>query len=268
MNRIEELFKNLTKQKRAGFAGFITAGDPEIASSIKIAEALLAGGADLIEIGMPFSDPMAEGKSIQASHHRALKAGTTMEKVFEVVANLRKQNNSVPIILMGYYNPVFSYGVEVWAQAAAKAGADGAIIVDAPPEEDETLRQASKQYGLAVIRLIAPTSEKRLPLLLKAAQGFLYYVSITGTTGASKPDFEKVAKSINVLRKNTDLPIALGFGIKTPKDSANAAGIADLVVVGSALVDIIAKSSSTDVCIQVKAFVKEHCKAIANVKKA
>ena len=211
---------------------------------------------------MPFSDPMAEGKAIQASSARALAQGMTMDKVFQLTHQLRADYNRVPIILMGYANPVLSYGVARFVSAAKAAGADGAIIVDLPPEEDHDLRRVAEKNNFAIIRLIAPTSGARLPFLLETARAFLYYVSITGTTGAERPDFDNVRVNIEKLRAQTALPIALGFGIKTPEDSKRAAQIADMVVIGSAFVEKIgAGQDITD-------FAKAHRAAIHSVKKS
>ncbi len=266
MTRLSRLFERLKQEERSGFAAFITACDPDYERSVAVAKKILDAGADLLEVGMPFSDPMAEGAAIQASSQRALSSGAKMEQVFALVRALRETHAQAPIILMGYYNPLLAYGLEAWARDASSAGADGVIIVDAPPEEDEALRTASHAHGLVVVRLVAPTSEKRFSVLLKAAEGFLYYVSITGTTGAARPNFSEVEERLARLRQEIkkhkmELPIALGFGIKTAEDSANAARVADLVVVGSALVELIAQGGD------VEAFVKEHVEAIGRVKK-
>lgn len=265
--RLTALFNRLKVEGRAGLAIFTTAGDPDGARSAQVIKTLLAEGVDLLEIGMPFSDPMAEGVAIQKSSQRALAAGATMKKTFALVEKARKENDTTPIILMGYYNPMLAYGIEAWATDAARAGVDGVIVVDVPPEEDGELYQATQKNNLAVVRLIAPTSEKRFPILLERAQGFLYYVSITGTTGAASPDFAAVETSLATLRKQTDLPIALGFGIKTPDDCKKAAALADLVVIGSAFVELVAKSGGGGTDEEIADFVKTSKEAVLSVKK-
>jgi len=265
MSRLASLFTRLHQEKRAGFVPFITAGDPDFATSLEIACALSRLEVDMIELGMPFSDPMAEGKAIQDSSARALAQGMTMEKLFTFLEQIRKQDQTTPIILMGYANPVFAYGIEAWVQEASRKGADGAIIVDLPPEEDQALRDMAHQHDFSIIRLFAPTSTERFAFLLETAQDFIYYVSITGTTGSRRPDFVKVRNKLEALRVQTTLPIALGFGIKTFEDSKQAAKIADLVVVGSALVEKIA--SGQDVVAQVEDFAKAHQAAIRQIRK-
>lgn len=261
MKRLDSLFAQLKKEERAGLAIFTTACDPTYEGSLEIVQGLEAQGVDLIELGMPFSDPTAEGATIQASSQRAIAAGATMDKTFALVRAVREKNQTTPIILMGYYNPILAYGLAAWATAASMAGVDGVIIVDCPPEEEEPLRDAMAGGDLVIVRLISPTSEKRLPLLLKNAEGFLYYVSITGTTGAARPDFAAVAKQLQPLQRQTNLPIALGFGIQTPEDSKAAAALADLVVIGSAFVALVATGAPT------ADFITAHQKAIASVKK-
>ena len=266
MSRIQAVFERLAEEKRAGLAAFITACDPDFSTSLDIAKALIEAQCDLIELGMAFSDPMAEGKVIQASSARALSAGATMKKNFELVEHIRLFDSQTPIIFMGYSNPIFHYGFERWAQDAQKAGADGAIIVDLPPEEDGVLRDAAKDCGLAIIRLVAPTSQNRLDMLINHAQGFLYYISVKGITGASAPDFLQVRDNIALIRQKTTLPIALGFGIKSVDDSKQAALLADLVVIGSALIDSFAdKEDKAKACFD---FVQKHRQAIASIVKS
>ncbi len=235
--RIDAKFRSLKEQKRAGFVAFITAGDPDLETSIKILKGLPDAGADIIELGMPFSDPMADGPAIQAASVRALANGQTMIKTLAMVADFRMLDNTTPIVLMGYYNPIYIYGVERFLTDAKKAGVDGLIIVDLPPEEESELCLPAINAGINFIYLTAPTTtDQRLPVVLKNASGFVYYVSITGITGTGKASVGDVEKSLARIRRHTDLPIAVGFGISTPDDVGDLAGHADAVVVGSALV--------------------------------
>ena len=245
--RIDETFRNLKKEGRAGFVAFITAGDPDLETSIKILNGLPDAGADIIELGMPFSDPMADGPAIQASSLRALNSGQTMIKTLGMVADFRVSNSTTPIILMGYYNPIYSYGVEKFLTDAKKAGVDGLIIVDLPPEEETELCLPALNVGINFIYLTAPTSsDERLPAVLRHASGFVYYVSITGITGTKKAAVGDIEKSIARIRAGSDLPIAVGFGISTPQDVADVARVADGVVVGSALVKTIEAGLEND----------------------
>lgn len=257
MSRIANRFSELKKQNRAGFIAFISAGDPNYDTSLEILMGLPAAGADIIELGMPFTDPMAEGPAIQASSLRALQAGQTMIKTLNMVRHFRKTNTDTPIVLMGYYNPIYAYGVDRFSKDARTAGVDGLIIVDLPPEEDMELRGPAKSAGLDLIRLATPTTdEKRLPAVLDGATGFLYYVSIMGVTGSKDIDTSRVAKEVARIKSVTDLPIAVGFGIKTEKDAAAVANLADAAVVGSALVAEISR------------FVDQHGKVVAGSVKA
>ncbi len=241
--RIDARFAALKEEGRAGLVCFITAGDPDLETSMRILEGLPAAGADIIELGMPFTDPMADGPAIQLASERALKAGQTMDRTLEMVRRFRQQDDATPIVLMGYYNPVLAHGNERFLKAAKEAGVDGLIIVDLPPEEDEELCLPALAHGLNFIRLATPTSdEKRLPAILRHASGFLYYVSITGVTGTRAPDMDEVARAIARIRRHAGLPIAAGFGVKTPGQARQMARIADGVVVGSALVSAIAAS--------------------------
>jgi tryptophan synthase alpha chain len=245
--RIERRFAELKRQGRAGLVAFITAGDPDAATSLKVLKALPQAGADIIELGMPFSDPMADGPAIQASSQRALKAGQTMVKTLAMVKAFREQENATPIVLMGYYNPIYVYGVDRFLADAAAAGVDGLIVVDMPPEEDAELRPQAGQAGLNFIRLATPTTDaKRLPAVLANTSGFLYYVSIAGITGTAAPDLGKVAAHVGRIKAKTDLPIAVGFGVKTKEQVAAIAKLAEGVVVGSALVSAIAQSLDAD----------------------
>jgi len=240
--RIANRFAELKKQNRAGFVAFISAGDPNYETSVEILKGLPQAGADVIELGMPFTDPMAEGPAIQAGSLRALKAGQTMAKTLALVRDFRRGDAATPIVLMGYYNPIYSYGVEKFATDARAAGADGLIVVDLPPEEDAELRAPAKAAGLDLIRLAAPTSDaRRLPAVLDGATGFLYYVSITGVTGTKRIDLTEVTAALKPIKAATSLPVAVGFGVKTEADAAAVARVADAVVVGSALVQEIGR---------------------------
>ena len=241
MSRIAGRFAKLRGENRAGFIAFITAGDPDAETSFAILEKLPEAGADVIELGMPFSDPMADGPAIQASSMRALKAGANMKATLAMVARFRARDAETPIVLMGYYNPIHAYGVERFAADAVRAGADGLIVVDCGPEEDSVLRGPAGKAGLDIIRLAAPTTDDaRLPAVLDGASGYLYYVSIAGVTGTKKAREDEVRAALARIRKSTQLPIAVGFGIKTPEDAAAIARVADAAVVGSAVVDTIA----------------------------
>jgi tryptophan synthase alpha chain len=238
--RIAARFAKLKAENRAAFIPFITGGDPDFATSEEILLGLPGAGADLIEVGMPFSDPMAEGKPIQASSLRALQNGQTMVKTFALVRSLRAKDQDTPVILMGYANPVFAYGIEAFARDAAEAGADGLIIVDLPPEEDEELRLAAKAKGLAIIRLATPTSDDhRLKTIVDGADGFVYYVSVTGVTGGQSVVTAAAAAKVAQIRQHTSLPVAVGFGIKTAADAAQIAQVADAAVVGSSVVNAV-----------------------------
>lgn len=247
MNRIDARFQELRKVGRTGLVTFITAGDPNLADSARILASLPGAGADFIELGMPFSDPMADGPVIQAAGLRALSAGASMKTTLQMVRDFRARDSGTPLILMGYYNPVYVYGTADFARDAADAGVDGLIIVDLPPEEDAELREPAQKSGLCLIRLIAPTTDDaRLDTILEGASGFLYYVSVTGITGAGAGQSEAVASHLSRIRTRTDLPIAIGFGIRTPEDAARLARLGEAVVVGSALVSAVAQSGSQD----------------------
>jgi len=243
MTRIDKTFAALKRQGRAGLVTFITAGDPDYETSLAMLKGLPAAGADVIELGMPFSDPMADGPAIQASSQRALLAGQTMKKTLSMVREFRAEDDTTPIVLMGYYNPIYVYPVDRFIADAVDAGADGLIVVDVPPEEDEELRPAATAGGLDIIRLATPTTDaKRLPAVLANTSGFVYYVSIAGITGTAAPDIASVGAHVGRIKAHTDLPIAVGFGVKTEQQVSELAGIAEGVVVGSALVSAIAES--------------------------
>jgi tryptophan synthase alpha chain len=241
VSRIERRFAGLRAGGRAGLVTYLTAGDPDRGTSERLFSGLAAAGADLIEIGMPFSDPMADGPLIQDAGQRALKAGMTLRGILALVRALRHSDDATPIVLMGYYNPIYRYGGEAFARDATAAGVDGVIVVDLPPEEDAELIGQARAAGLDVIRLATPTSdEKRLPVIVDRAGGFIYYVAIAGITGTRSADSAEVATAVKRLRRFTDLPVAVGFGIKNPEQAAAVARASDAAVVGSALVQRLA----------------------------
>ena len=245
--RLETKFAALKGQGRAGLITFITAGDPDLETSSKILARLPQAGADIIELGMPFSDPMADGPAIQASSQRALKAGQTMVKTLAMVKAFRTKDDSTPVVLMGYYNPIYIYGVERFLTDAVASGVDGLIVVDVPPEEDSEILPQARAAGLNFIRLATPTTDaKRLPAVLANTTGFLYYVSIAGITGTAAPDLSEVAAHVGRIKQATPLPIAVGFGVKTREQVSALAEIAEGVVVGSALVSALAQSLDRD----------------------
>lgn len=241
--RIDRRFEKLRLERRPALVTFVSAGDPDLATSQKILDGLPSAGADIIELGMPFSDPMADGPAIQASSQRALKGGQDMHKTLAMVRAFRAHDQETPIVLMGYYNPIYVYGNDKFLEDAKDAGVDGLIVVDVPPEADEELCLPSVKVGLNFIRLATPTTDdKRLPAVLTNTSGFVYYVSITGITGAAAPDVAQVHTQVRRIKGQTPLPVVVGFGVRTgPQAKAIAAG-ADGVVVGSALVQAIEKS--------------------------
>ncbi|HAE46794.1 MAG: tryptophan synthase subunit alpha [Tistrella sp.] len=235
--RIDRRFAALKAEGRAGLVTFVTAGDPDLDTGARVLAALAEAGADVIELGVPFTDPMADGPAIQRAGLRALAAGVTMIKVLDMVRAFRATDTDTPVILMGYYNPIYAYGAERFAADAMAAGVDGLIVVDLPAEEEEELVRFTDPAGLALVRLVAPTtSVERLPSVVGRASGFLYYVSITGITGTASADISRVAPSVARIRAASELPVAIGFGIKTPEQAAAFAAIGDAVVVGSAIV--------------------------------
>ena len=241
MSRIDRRFAAVKAQGRAALVTFVMAGDPDPAMSLDILKALAKAGADVIEVGMPFSDPMADGPAVQAAGLRALHAGMTLRGVLKIVAEFRKQDADTPIILMGYYNPIYVYGVDKFLTDAKAAGADGMIVVDLPPEEDEELCLPALKAGLSFIRLATPTTDDaRLPSVLANTSGFVYYVSITGVTGSARPDYSRVAIAVKRIKGHTALPVAVGFGVKDAAAAREIAQSADGVVVGSALIDALA----------------------------
>jgi tryptophan synthase alpha chain len=241
--RIDRRFAALRHEGRSALVTFVTAGDPDYATSLAIAEALPGAGADVIELGMPFSDPMADGPAIQASGLRALHAGQTMAKTLRMVRRFRERNDETPIVLMGYYNPIYSYGNDRFLAEARDAGVDGLIIVDLPPEEDDELCLPALESGLNFIRLATPTTDdRRLPAVLANTSGFVYYVSILGITGSAAPDTTKVAAAVTRIKRHTILPVAVGFGVRTAEQARVIGREADGVVVGSALVNAVRDS--------------------------
>lgn len=263
MSRIAQRFAELKAAGRKGFVPFISAGDPDMETSLAILEKLPAAGADVIELGMPFSDPMADGPAVQAASVRALKSGASMIRTLELVKKFRKNDNKTPIVLMGYFNPIHAYGTARFSRDAAAAGVDGLIVVDLPPEEDDVLRLPAQAQGLDIIRLATPTSDAvRLPKVLDGASGFLYYVSIAGVTGTKDFDIAQVRSAVERIRKATPLPVAVGFGVKTPDQAQQLAQIADAVVVGSAIVRHIEEKMGAPRA-ELAASVLELCRSLA-----
>jgi tryptophan synthase alpha chain len=245
--RIDARFAQLNKEGRSAFVTFVMAGDPDPATSLAIVKALPQAGADVIELGMPFTDPMADGPSIQAAGLRALKAGMTLKKTLALVKSFRESEGATPIVLMGYYNPIYIYGVDKFLTDAKAAGVDGLIIVDLPPEEDTELCVPALKAGLNFIRLATPTTDdKRLPAVLANTSGFVYYVSITGITGAAAADATAVSGAVARIKRHTSLPVCVGFGIRTPETARAIAENADGAVVGTALVDAVKGSLDAD----------------------
>ena len=245
--RIDRRFAALKKEGRAALVTFTVAGDPDYDASLAILKALPRAGADVIELGMPFTDPMADGPAIQAAGQRALKAGQDMRKTLRAVRDFRGGDDATPIVLMGYYNPIYIYGVERFLADAVNAGVDGLIVVDLPPEEDEELCLPAMKAGLNFIRLATPTTDdKRLPTVLANTSGFVYYVSITGITGAAAPDAGRVAEAVKRIKRHTALPVCVGFGVRTAEQARAIARAADGVVVGSALVEAVRKNLGPD----------------------
>jgi tryptophan synthase alpha chain len=241
--RIDRRFEEVSRQSRAALVNFVMAGDPDLATCLAVLKTLPNAGADVIELGMPFTDPMADGRAIQASGLRALKAGTTLAKTLDIVADFRKADLATPIVLMGYYNPIYVYGVEAFLSDATAAGVDGLIAVDLPPEEDAELCLPALAAGMNFIRLATPTTDDaRLPAVLANTSGFVYYVSITGITGAAAPEVANVASAVRRIKTHTKLPVVVGFGVKNSAAAKAIAACADGVVIGSALVEALRAS--------------------------
>ena len=247
MSRIAEAFAGLRARRRTGLVAFLTVGYPSVEDTLRLVPALIEGGADVIELGVPFSDPLAEGPTIQRSSHHALERGVTPAVCLDVVAGLRAQGVEAPIVLMGYYNPLLSYGLEEFCRDAAAAGADGIIAVDLPPEESHPLRDACRRRGLDLVYLLAPTStDGRIELVAGLASGFVYCVSVTGVTGAREELPAGLSAFVNRVRARTPLPVAVGFGISKPKHFRAVARIADAAVIGSAIIDEIDRSDPSE----------------------
>jgi len=260
-DRLTARFAACRAEGRAALVTFVTAGDPDLDGSGRILRALVRGGADVVELGMPFTDPMADGPAIQAGNIRSLGTGTTLRQVLAMVQDFRAEDATTPIVLMGYMNPLFAYGIERFAVDARAAGVDGAIVVDVPPEEADELLGAFGSQGLHLVRLATPTTDgARLPRVLEGASGFLYYVAVAGVTGTASAEDASVADAVARLKAATDLPVAVGFGIRTPAQAAAVARHADGVVVGSAIVSLIgegAAARANDVPERVEAFVRD-----------
>ncbi|MEO0342954.1 MAG: tryptophan synthase subunit alpha [Pseudomonadota bacterium] len=254
MSRINYTFAKMKSEGRKAFVSYIMAGDPDIATSQAVMNGLPDAGVDIIELGLPFTDPMADGPTIQLAGQRALDHGMSLEKTLQMARNFRAANSTTPIVLMGYYNPIYSMGVNTFIAAAKDAGIDGLIVVDLPPEEDAELCIPANDAGLNFIRLATPTTDdKRLPAVLQNTSGFIYYVAITGITGAGSASAENVAKEVTRIKNQTELPVCVGFGIKTPENAQEMAAVADGAVVGSSIVEKLADGESVQ---DVLAFVK------------
>ena len=268
--RIESAFARARSEDRGVLGVFVTAGDPDAATSQGILDALVDSGVDIVELGMPFSDPMADGPAIQAASLRALKGGMTLSGTLDMARGFRDRHPDTPLVLMGYYNPIYIYGVDAFLKDAVAAGVDGLIIVDLPPEEDDELCFPAKEAGLDLIRLVTPTSDaERLPVVLGTASGFVYYVSITGITGTRSAAGASISAAYERISSVTELPVVTGFGIRTPEQAGEAASLSDGAIVGSAVVDIIADnlnedgSGSPEIVSKIAAFVSDLAKGVA-----
>ncbi len=245
MTRIDDTFARLRAEGKKAFVAYVMAGDPDLETSLEVMQGLPAAGVDVIELGVPFTDPMADGPTIQLAGQRALEGGQTLQKTLDMVAAFRKGDNATPIVLMGYYNPIYSRGVDKFLVDASAAGVDGLIVVDLPPEEDSELCLPAQAAGLNFIRLATPTTDaKRLPKVLQNTSGFVYYVSVTGITGAAAAQAGEVGPEVARIKQSTDLPVIVGFGINTPEAARTIAGVADGCVVGSAIVKEIGAGKS------------------------
>ena len=269
-SRIEAAFANARSENRGTLGVFVSAGDPDRETSAAILDALVEAKADIIELGMPFSDPMADGPAIQAASLRALKDGMTLAGTLEMARDFRARHRDTPLVLMGYYNPIYIYGVDAFLADAVAAGVDGLIVVDLPPEEDDELCLPAREAGLDFIRLVTPTSDAaRLPVVLGTASGFVYYVAITGITGTRSAAADTISAAYSRISATTDLPIVTGFGIRTPEQAGEAASLSDGAVVGSAVVDIIADNLGADgrgtpeIVSKIAAFVGDLAKGVA-----
>lgn len=248
MSRLTELFSRLKRQQKRALIPYVVAGDPSPSGTVQLLHRLVAAGADVLEVGVPFSDPMSEGLVIQLGHERALANGITLRAVLDLVQEFRRDNTETPVVLMGYANPIERFGYDAFAEASADAGVDGLITVDLPPEEVERLDSALMRVGIDNILLISPTTaNERIKTIVGRARGFIYYVAVKGVTGSGQLDVDEVAERVAVIRGLTDLPIAVGFGIKDAESAQRVAGVADAVVVGSALINEMVRKSQTDV---------------------
>lgn len=264
MSRIARRFAELAKANRSAFVPFITAGDPDFDTALALLKALPQAGADLIELGIPFSDPMADGPVNQASYLRALESGMSLPKVLDMVRKFRKSDAATPLILMGSYNPIHAYGTARFVKDAAEAGIDGFLIVDLPPEEDEVLRLPASAHALDVVRFVTPTSDdRRLDTILDGAGGYLYYVSMAGVTGTKPIESQDVAAAVAHLRARTKLPVTVGFGIRTPEQAASVARFADGVVVGTAIVSRVCENINANAA-ELVGNVADFCRSLAN----
>ena len=269
-DRLSRTFAACAHEHRAALVTFVTAGDPDLDMSGRVLASLVAGGADIIEIGMPFTDPMADGPAIQAGNIRSLGTGTTLRGVLAMVRDFRGRDADTPLILMGYFNPILAYGPDAFARDAHAAGLDGCIVVDLPPEEDAELAPALAGHGLHLIRLATPTTDvRRLPTIVSGASGFLYYVAVAGITGANAATADDIGAAVARIKASTDMPVAVGFGIRTPDAAAAVARVADAVVVGSAIVELIGAASTAranDLPEQVEAFVRSLSLAVRTAR--
>ena len=245
MTRIDDTFARLRTEGRKAFVAYIMAGDPDLATSLEVMRGLPAAGVDVVELGFPFTDPMADGPTIQRAGQRALEGGQTLARTLDMVRAFREGDATTPVVLMGYYNPIYARGVARFLEEASAAGVDGLIVVDLPPEEDDELCIPARAMGIDFIRLATPTTDdRRLPRVLQNTSGFLYYVSITGITGAAAAQAAEVGPEIGRIKAQTDLPVAVGFGIRTPEAARAIAGVADGVVVGSAIVERVGRGDA------------------------
>ena len=275
MSRLETRFAALREEGRGGLVTFVTAGDPDAGTSAQILAGLPGAGADIIELGMPFTDPMADGPSIELASGRSLANGQNMTRTLQMVSDFRKSDGETPIVLMGYYNPIHAYGRKKFAADAAAAGVDGLILVDLPPEEEDEFRPLAVAEGIDIVRLIAPTStDPRIGTLVKNASGFVYYVSVRGITGTSSAAASDIASNVGRIQAKTDLPVAVGFGIRTPEQAGEVAAVADAAVVGTAIVETIANAldqdgkAQPDLVAETLGFVSDLAKAVRSARTA
>ncbi len=268
MSRIKSAFERLNGEGRKALIPFIIAGDPDVALTLPLLHTLVEAGADVIELGVPFSDPMADGPTIQRASERALAKGMTLRKVLQLVVEFRKTDANTPVVLMGYANPIEAMGLEKFAAAAAQAGVDGVLVVDYPPEEAASFGAAMKAHGMDPIFLLAPTSSaERIAHVAEIASGYVYYVSLAGVTGSGALNVDAVAERLPLIREKTGLPVGVGFGIRDASTAARIAGIADAVVVGSRIIEEIEKSTAEAACANVKALVADIRRGVDEVKK-